>query len=357
MTVGSNPSEAIALNAGRLSVAAQAGALLLKVAALLAGAYALALAIVWTVPEVTDFGHVSVLKHERLEALPSPKIVLIGGSNLAYGVDSRMIEEATGCPVVNMGMNGYFGVRFMLEETRPSLRAGDIAVLAFEYDNFFKSVDGTAGSLLGLVKSNPRVISALSLGQRLDVLGGVPQVAQQKVLRLIADQVETWRVAVIGARDPSGLDEIRGIESLSGFNAEGDLTSHLGVDWPYELEREIISTEDNIETEALVLMQDFTRDMNARGVAVLASYTPLQAGAYAENRGVYEALHERIGAMAPLAAPSAPSDFVFDTTKFFDTVYHLNAEGRPLRTQRIIEDLQSQFGERANCPLGQTAQN
>jgi hypothetical protein len=229
--------------------------------------------------------------------------------------------------------------------------------MAFEYDNFFKSVDGTAGSLLGLVKSNPRVFPALTAQQRLDILGQAPQVAQQKVLRLISDGVESWRVAAIGAREASGLDEIRAIESLSGFSAEGDLTSHLGVDWPYALEREIIGSADNIETDALVLMQNFTREMNARGVSVLTSYTPLQAGAYAENQGVYEALHARISAMASLHAPSAPSDFVFDTTKFFDTVYHLNAEGRPLRTQRLIEDLQRQFGERAHCPLGQTAQN
>ena len=357
MTAESNPSEAIAPNAGKLSVAAEAGALLLKVAALLASAYALALAIVWTVPEVTNFGLVSVLKHERLEALPSPKIVLIGGSNLAYGIDSRMIEEATGCPVVNMGMNGYLGVRLLLEETRPSLQRGDIAVLAFEYDNFFKSVDGTPSALLGLVKSNPRVVSALSLGQRLSILGRVPQVAQQKVLRLIAEGVESGRVALVGARGRDGMSEIREIESLSGFNALGDLNSHIGVTWPYGLEREIVSTADDIETQALVLMQDFTRDMNARGVEVLTSYTPLQAGAYAENRGVYEAIHERVSAMAPLVAPSAPSAFVYDTSHFFDTVYHLNEEGRPLRTQQVIADLQSQFGERAHCPLGQTAQN
>jgi hypothetical protein len=357
MVAETPPSEAIAPSAGKLSVAAQAGALLLKVTAMLAGAYALSLAIVWTVPEVTDFGQVSVLKHERLETLGSPKIVLIGGSNLAYGIDSRMIEEATGCPVVNMGMNGYFGVRFLLEEPRSSLQRGDIAVMAFEYDNFFKSVDGSPGSLLGLVKSNPRVMSALSPGQRLDILGRVPQVAQQKVLRLIADGVESWRVAAIGAREVSGLDEIRAIESLAGFNAEGDLVSHLGVDWPYALEREIISGAGDIETEALELMRDFTRDMNARGVSVLTSYTPLQSDAYGENQGVYEALHERIGAMAPMAAPSPPAAFVYDNSNFFDTVYHLNAAGRPLRTQQIITDLQSQFGERAHCPSGQTAQN
>src|SRR5690606_19069199 len=96
--------------------------------------------IVLLIPEQNDYSRGTELKHNRLAQIDTRKIVLIGGSNLSFGVDSPMIQKATGCPVVNMGMNGYFGVRYMLEEVKAHINPSDIVVLSFEYDNLYKSV-------------------------------------------------------------------------------------------------------------------------------------------------------------------------------------------------------------------------
>src|SRR5690554_8180171 len=65
--------------------------------------YLAALALVLLVPEQNDYALASNLKHDRLEALSGNRVVLVGGSNLAFGIDSKAIEAAVGCPVVNMG--------------------------------------------------------------------------------------------------------------------------------------------------------------------------------------------------------------------------------------------------------------
>ena len=44
-------------------------------------------------------------KVRLLKQTKGPKIVLIGNSNLAFGIDSAQIEQAFGMPVVNMGVN------------------------------------------------------------------------------------------------------------------------------------------------------------------------------------------------------------------------------------------------------------
>src|SRR5688572_19607287 len=90
--------------------------LVLEVLLLVLVAMATMALFVLVVPEVNDYHRASVTKHQRLSALPSPKIVLAGGSNLAFGIDSQMIEKATGRKVVNMGMDGYLGARFLLAE-------------------------------------------------------------------------------------------------------------------------------------------------------------------------------------------------------------------------------------------------
>jgi hypothetical protein len=122
--------------------------LLLKGSTLVGVVAAITMALFLAIPEDSDNFEAINLKHTRLTTLPSPRIVLIGGSNLAFGINSEILRSRTGCEVVNMGFNGYLGIRFMLAEARPHIRPGDIVVVAFEYDNYVKSVDGTSADLL-----------------------------------------------------------------------------------------------------------------------------------------------------------------------------------------------------------------
>lgn len=318
------------------------GALLL--AALL---YLSALALVLLVPEQNNYALASNLKHDRLEALAGNRVVLVGGSNLAFGIDSKAIEAQVGCPVVNMGMNGYFGVRFMLSEVEPQLRSGDVVVLAFEWDNYFKSVEGTAANLLVVAKANPRAFAALSWQQRWDVAAnGVPYAARQKALRLVGDALSAGDLLLRGDRDDDDEDTfIYNIETLEGFNPEGDLESHLGVDWPFEFEQAIIT--DTIDPEVIPMIEKFVSDMEARGVRVMISYTPLMRASYDQNGVALAAVDQRLQADLPGRLPSHPQNYVYDADLFFDTVYHLDAEGRQERSARLASDIAS--GNPSTC--------
>ena len=44
--------------------------------------------------------------------IEEPKIILIGNSNLAFGIDSEKIENSVGMPVVNLGLHGSLGNEF-----------------------------------------------------------------------------------------------------------------------------------------------------------------------------------------------------------------------------------------------------
>jgi len=310
---------------------------------------AVVFAIVAFIPEGNDYAEATLLKHERLDSFDGPKIVLVGGSNLAFGIDSQLMQTQTGCPVVNMGMNGYFGVRYMLEEVRPSLRRGDTVVVALEYDSFFKPVDGTASNLLLIVKANPQAFAYLSPRQQLAVLGAMPYVAQEKLLRLIRGVAFGLRDAVSSEEDePATLEEMTmEIETLSGFNAEGDLVSHLGVDWPYEREQGI-DPATPVDPEIIGLLAAFNADMENRGVRVMVSYTPLLRSFYHQHQAGIDNVH-RLLTQAELTVPAAPADYVYDESFFFDTVFHVNAEGRALRSERLAADINAFRGPDASC--------
>ena len=308
-------------------------------------------AIYWFVPEGGTYARATVFKHERLASLEGPKVVLVGGSNLAFGIDTRLIEGATQCPVANMGMNGFFGVRFMLEEVRPSLASGDTVVIALEYDSFFKPVDGTASNLLLVVKERPEAFNALTWRQRAELAGAMPYVAQQKILRLLRAGAFGLRDALLGPNDddaaPVESDLTSAIETAEGFNDEGDLVSHLGVAWPLAINQGI-PADSPIDPGVIPLLRQFQDDMAARGVRVMVSYTPLEASFYGRYRDGIDTVEHEMRA-AGLNVVSSARDYVYDESVFFDTVFHVNAEGRAMRSQRLAQDINQFMGADAGC--------
>ena len=73
-------------------------------------------------------------KVERLYEAEGEKIVIIGGSSVAFGVDAELLSEVLGKPVVNFGLYATLGTKLMLDLSREYINEGDIIVLAHETD-------------------------------------------------------------------------------------------------------------------------------------------------------------------------------------------------------------------------------
>ena len=316
--------------------------LLLQLLLLSSFVFSVLIVLVYFIPDGNNYPLVTLDKHARLAATGKPKVVLVGGSNLAYGIDSALIEKATGRYTVNMGMNGYLGVRFMLEEIKPGLNANDLVVLSFEYDSFYKTVDGAGKDLLMVTKTRLESLSALTLGQAYDVASTIPYAAQKKVLRVMSDVIRGAKSAAVGPAHNDGQvtpDQIvASVETREGFNDFGDLESHLEIDWPYGREDGLDLTALGIDPEVVDLLAAFSEAMKARGVNVVISYCPLLRRFYDAHRDTITDLHTRLQA-AGMTIPLPPDAFVYDAPLFFDTVYHLNAKGREIRSTKLASSL------------------
>ena len=92
-----------------------------------------------TVVESDNMIYASIEKRNRIKNIDSPKMVFIGGSSMAFGLDSKVVEEKLGYPVVNMGLHAGIGLRYMVLEVAPYLKKGDIVIIGAEYDHFDNS--------------------------------------------------------------------------------------------------------------------------------------------------------------------------------------------------------------------------
>lgn len=88
-------------------------------------------------PQYTHVYNASFIdKMARLERIKEPKIVLVSNSNLAFGIQSDLIEDALGMPVVNLGLNAALGNAFHERMPLFNLTKGDVIVIAhFDYND------------------------------------------------------------------------------------------------------------------------------------------------------------------------------------------------------------------------------
>ena len=91
---------------------------------------------------------VIVDKIRILENVTSPKIIFVGGSNLAYGLNTARVRQAFAMPVVNMGLQAALGLKFILDQDRPYLNKGDIVVVVPEYRLFYDYYYGDPVNLI-----------------------------------------------------------------------------------------------------------------------------------------------------------------------------------------------------------------
>lgn len=292
------------------------GLLLLKVAgmaAAIAASYILLLYVALGTSR-TSLMATTFDKMRLLKDAPSPKIVFVGGSNLAFGLDSARVREALAMPVVNMGLQAGVGLKYMLDEVEPYLKKGDVVVVVPEYNHF----NGLS------IYGEATLVEEVMLTRNWPVFTGMPVRTLGSILLKSNETLFRRRHALPYTRN--------------SFNRDGDVTAHLTMP-PREIEpsREPVA----INREAVECLKTFATGNSRRGGTTLLVFPCLQRSHYERNAasiGLVAATLESLGAFAAI---SKPEDFVYDDNLFFDTIYHPNALGRELRTEKLISVLQA----------------
>jgi hypothetical protein len=148
------------------------------------------------------------VKEKMLTEHTEPTIFLLGGSNVAFGYDSKQIEDTFHIPVVNLGLHAGLGLKFILDHTTPHLRRGDILVFSPEYSFFFEGGDSGGEALVELFYLNKgRILDYLDMGQINVIVKGTIFCGVKKIGKYVINHKNVPYV-------------------LSGFNSYGDVAKH-----------------------------------------------------------------------------------------------------------------------------------
>ncbi|MCX6048186.1 MAG: hypothetical protein NT075_24055 [Chloroflexi bacterium] len=262
-------------------------------------------------------------KHQLLQRAGSPKIVFVGGSSLALGLDSAMIQAQTGLPVVNMGLNGGLGLRYMLEEIKPDITAGDLVIISPEYEHWYGSLLDGDLNLWWIMQVQPGFSKFISSQLQVEtLLKYLPEFMQEKFLALL----------------PAKIDPVY---NRTAFNQYGDFVNHLTLTAPAHLAGIKQLKAEPYNSQTLAVLQSFTTFASQRGANTLFIFPPLAKTQFTfkDNQAAIQQLYTLVKQLPAITVLGTPEDFVFPDQLFFDTVYHLRAEGRTLRTTRMSEML------------------
>ena len=270
-------------------------------------------------PKIRDtnvFVGATIEKEKRLAELLSPRLVFVGGSNLAFGLDSKKISDSLKIPVANMGLHAGLGVEFGLNEAANFLKEGDKVILSVEYGLTKK---GDTKLCSQLVDVNPSAANYLgnSMNDR---------------LRLIDIN---WQRCVSSLFFASVASPNELVYRRDGFSEEGDMISHLNQPQPAnQTDRgKIFYREYNDEINAL---NAFIEEANQKGAKVYYTFPTYMESEYTLNKEVVEQYENLFKSQLKCPIINTPKTFVLPNTDYFDTAYHLNKEGRAKRTDIMI---------------------
>lgn len=171
-----------------------------------------------TPPFKDNYLYAQVYKNERLDTLATPRLVLIGGSNIAFGLDSKRIEDSLKINVQNMGLHGGIGLRFMIDDALPSLLKGDTVIIMQELSHLSSAYNGDPNELATVFyNSTTADWKVLNFDQFLNVLRGTP--------KYISYNWKHYRETLKDKNDDV-TDSLEWKYSSANFNKWGDEEAH-----------------------------------------------------------------------------------------------------------------------------------
>ena len=261
----------------------------------------------------------SIDKQRLLETTPQPRIIFAGDSNLAFGLNSAMVKEATGYNVINMGLHGGLGLNYYMDELKPHLKKDDIVIIVIDYQNYFFDGSG-ANTLVEVTIFNPKIILCYSPETLYNFVGAIPLAFQRRLQ---------------GAFSSAGDDMAF---MRSAFNEYGDNVAHLKLPQPKLLAPERPMPE-KVSEGIVQLYNRFYDEWAPRGVHIYISFSPLLIQNRAKQVAALGRLYKDMVNRVKIPLIGLPTDFMYPAEMFYDNIFHLNGKGRELRTKALIQQM------------------
>lgn len=273
--------------------------------------------------------------YRRLYQTEGSKLILIGGSSVAFGVDTGLLEDTLaeygyGYTVCPFGLYAAVGTSVMLELAENALAPGDVVVLTVEPTSETMSDHFGATAFWKCCERAPEMLTHLSR-EKLSAMAGsyIPYLQERFDLWITGTSIQPEGVYAKASFDETG--------NLI-YDRSGNAMA-LGYD-----------TASPIDLSAVSIQPEFAAQVNAFcaraasvGASVYFSFAPMNRSALTDEAAV-EDYFTLCNEAFSCPVISNPNDYILDSGWFYDSNFHLNSAGAELRTLLLAEDLLAALG-------------
>src|SRR6266540_537686 len=276
-------------------------------------------------------------KVSLLKKAPSPKIIFIGGSNLAFGVDSRLIAQALDMSVVNMGLHTGLGLNLLFNIVSKNAKENDVVVLCPEYEYISGNLFYGDQTLLSSFHYYPDGVSCITGFAQLYHIVATNIARNKNVRSSILSDIHSSNKKMTGSNPLEVL--LTSVYSRRAFNGYGDIIAHLQQGKMNFVNNKI---DDNISYEVLGEINKLKLALTQKKVKFIMLYPCMPESRFETYKEQLDFIDSKLKRF-DLIGTLRPQDYVYQDNDFFDSCYHLNSNGRHKRTLRLINDIKTAY--------------
>lgn len=272
-------------------------------------------------------------KYERLKETSGKRIVLVGGSGVAFDCDSALMDDFfPSYEIVNFGMYAGLGTKAVMDLSENYIHEGDIVILSpeqseqtfsdyFNGEYMWQAADGAFGMLRDLKSENFEAM-----------LGNFPRFALEKLNYVMKGQ----------------KPQTDSIYQKKSFNTYGDIeldTCRENI-LPngYDVNQKVRFTEDVVQPEFMDYMNDWAKRLEKKGAVVWYRYCPVNKLSV-EDMDDLAAYDVFLRQKLDFPVIGNPENSLMEAEWFFDTNFHLNQPGKEVNTVQLIRDMKAILGD------------
>lgn len=305
-------------------------------------------------------------KVDRLYETQGEKIVFVGGSSLAFGLDAKLLSETLGKPVINFGLYATLGTKVMMDYTKDAIGKGDIIVLAPEMNAQTWSLYFNAEAMWQALDGNFHDFRHIDSDNYSAMLGSFWKFAASKAKYF----KQELNVSGLGIYKASSFDEYGFIAN----NRDKDYNTMAGG---YDAGQPATFKTDIISPEFVDYVNEYVKYAESKGAKVYLASCPINEAAIPLDLSM-EDIETYVTELEALfdcdilgktedgtLAEGSPAYTIYPSGYFFDSNFHLNSAGAVLHTKQFAlalapfvgltaDDIQIEEPEAPEIPVDDT---
>lgn len=266
--------------------------------------------------------------YRRLNSAQGKKIVVIGNSAVAFGLDPDLMHgefpDYTVCP---FGLYGAIGTKAMIDLARDSVSEGDIVILAPEQMSQSMSLYFNSEYLWNAADGDFSLLTKLKNGG--EMAAGFPAYVGRKF------------GYYTNGNAPAPTD----VYAAASFDDHCKMIfdrPYNKLPLGYDASR-ISYAEETLSPDFAEYVNEFSRFITKRGATLLFGFAPvnlsgIETGTSEEE---IERFYDHADSLLECGLLGDPRSYIFESDWFYDSNVHVNSAGAVLYTDRLVRDLKA----------------